>query len=125
MIRLAISDDVSYLKYLRKRTFHFIIKKSQYWIPIKDIVYFSSEGRRICVVSLYEKYYFYDKLDAIHNKMLKKENLFIRIHKSYLVNVCHIKMYEPDNVIVIGNERLPISRSKKVQIKNILQKMRK
>jgi len=106
------------------QVFYFYHKNHNYWLPINEIVYFFSDGRRVGVVSINKNYFFYDKLDAVNEVMQNKANKFIRIHKSYLVNMCYITVYQPDNVIMKGNESLPISRSKRSLIKNILHKER-
>ncbi|MCL2051049.1 MAG: LytTR family DNA-binding domain-containing protein [Lachnospiraceae bacterium] len=107
---------------IEEQAFRFSHNTCYYSIPIKDIIYFSSEGRKICVVSLDKKYYFYGKLDLINNEMQKKAIIFLRIHKSYLVNKRYITIYQQDFIEVAGKECLPISRSKKKAIRNILHK---
>jgi len=110
---------------IENQTFYFCHKNYNYWLPINEIIYFFSDGRRIGIVSTNGIYYFYDKLDIVYSALQNKTSKFLRIHKSYLVNMYHIKAYQPDNVIVKGNEILPISRSKRHYIKNILHNERK
>ena len=102
------------------QSFCFYYKTFYYAVPVKEIIYFFSDGRKIGVVSLHKRYYFYGKLDLINNEMQKMANIFLRIHKSFLVNMRHIRMYNVDHIEVEGNECLPISRSNKNVIKNAL-----
>ncbi|MCL2717338.1 MAG: LytTR family DNA-binding domain-containing protein [Lachnospiraceae bacterium] len=104
------------------QTFRFFHKAYYYSVPVKEIIYFFSDGRKVGIVSLHKKYYFYGKLDLITNEIQKKASVFLRIHKSYLVNKRYITIYQSDFIEVKGNELLPISRSHKKAIRNILAK---
>lgn len=104
---------------LEHQTFHFSIKSYYHSVLAKEIIYFFSEGRRVGVVSIHKTYYFYGKLDYVNNEMQKHLNAFLRIHKSYLVNMRHIKVYQSNYIEVTGDVCLPISRSKKKAVKDI------
>lgn len=99
--------------------FHFSIKSCFHSVPAREIIYFFSEGRRIGVVSKDKTYYFYGKLDFVNHEMQKCMSIFLRIHKSYLVNMRHVMVYHADCIEVTGNASLPISRSKKKAVKDI------
>lgn len=55
------------------------------------------------------------------NNFLKRlpEDLFIRSHKSYIINRKKVKAFTT-STIEINNKKIPISRSYKLQILNIL-----
>ena len=103
------------------QAFCFSHRMVYYSIPIKEIIYFFSEKRRIGVVSLHQTYYFYGKLEQIEEQ-LNKFNTFLRIHKSFIVNKRYISIYQNDYIQVKGNEKLPISRSKRKSTKEALIK---
>lgn len=64
--------------------FEFQTQNSTYRISYKDILYFQSTGRKINIVMKKEIRTFYGKLNEIEKRI--PENVFLRIHKSYLVN---------------------------------------
>lgn len=103
-----------------KNEFYFSYKGFYYSVPVKEIIYFFSEGRRVGVVSKNCINYFYEKLDEVEEKMKNRSYNFLRIHKSYLINRRHISIYQYNNIEMKGNENLPISRSKMKIVRDIL-----
>lgn len=79
-------------------------------VRVREILYFESNKRmvRICMENG-DKYMFYSKLDRVENILSKYNHLFLRIHKSYLVNAAQIFQYYPKYVIMRNKERLPVS----------------
>ncbi len=56
---------------------------------------------------------------ADYTNILKSE-AFIRPHRSYIVNVNHItKVNMNENIILIGNHNVPLSRAAKKEFKSI------
>ena len=52
---------------------------------------------------------------------LLQEHSFMRVHKSYLVNMKHIRMYEKEGILKISNgDSVAVSRRKKEEIKKLL-----
>jgi DNA-binding LytR/AlgR family response regulator len=96
-----LDDDETFTYYVRPDYIH---------VPINDIQYFASEGRRTHIVSKTSRDTFYQKLDEIERLIKTKEGHFIRIHKSYLVNSRFISCYNRDCVVLNNGERLRISR---------------
>ena len=107
------------------QTFCFCHKNCHYWVPVREIIYFYSDGRKIGVVCTHKRHFFYGKLDSVNEEMKGKANIFLRIHKSYLVNLRYITLYQSNCIEVAGKENLPISRSRMNVIKNVLHKERK
>lgn len=93
------SDSFSY--YVRPEYFH---------VPVNEIRYFASEGRRTHIVSTNRRDTFYQKLDVVETLLGRKNCQFMRIHKSYLVNAGYISGYSRDYVMLTTGERLRISR---------------
>ena len=88
--------------------FEYKSRHSKYKIPIKDIVYFGSDSKKVKVFLLENEYEFYGKLSDIKQEL---NNLcFILIHKSYLVNYLHVIEYEYDYVKMSNEAILPISQ---------------
>lgn len=94
---------------------HFIYYKRPQYVttPLSDILYFSSEGRRIRLISQItddSENEFYDKLDNVEEQLSKKKCHFVRIHKSYLVNTQYIASYDKNHLKLITGECLNISK---------------
>lgn len=77
-------------------------------IPIKKILAFSSDRRKI-VISLQDggKPDFYGKLDALEQEL---PDYFIRCHNRHLVNLNHVTALEKD-CCVCGSLQFPVSRA--------------
>lgn len=96
-----LDDSDSFSYYVRPEYFH---------IPLNEIRYFASEGRRTHVVSANRRDTFYRKLDVVEMLLRQKNCQFLRIHKSYLVNAGYISGYSRDYVMLTTGEQLRISR---------------
>jgi two-component system LytT family response regulator len=86
-------------------------------IKLDDIVYCEAK-------SSYTVFRFVNKKQAIISKPLSEyekllsENSFLRVHKSYLINLMHVKEYlrgEGGNVVMTDGTEIEVSRRKKEQ----------
>ena len=77
-------------------------------IYINDINYVESEGRLIKFYLDGEVITTYGKISDIEGEL---DISFVRIHKSYLVNMNKIKNYALNKVVLENNKVLPISRT--------------
>ncbi len=85
-------------------------------IKIRSILYFSSGGRKISIITSNKNFEFYSKLDEIES--LLSENGFIRIHQSYLINPAYIRYIVSSDVIMDNGDYLPISRSRAKEVRD-------
>ena len=106
---MALDDANSFSYYVRPDYVH---------IPIENIRYFASEGRRTHIVSDQCRDTFYQKLDDVERLINQKNGQFLRIHKSYLVNASYICSYSREFVTLITGERLRISKYEYYKILN-------
>ncbi len=53
-------------------------------------------------------YQIYDKLDSVERKLAGYG--FLRIHKSYLVNLKHVDMYDRQEAVLDNGERIVIAK---------------
>ena len=104
-----------------KKVFRFSHSRTNYKINIKDIIYFESEGRIIKVHTKGSTYEYYDKLSNIE-KLLREQN-FLTIHKSIIVNYSHIVSYKYDEVALSNGKILPISQSNRKRIRTELMEL--
>ena len=78
----------------------------EYMIPFREIRFVESRNKHIIVHSIRGDYSFYGKLDEVCCSAD-----FIRIHKSYLVNSCYVRLMKADSVELDCKTALPISRT--------------
>lgn len=82
-------------------------------IPYKDIIYFESFLKKIKIVSVNFEDEFYGSLDKIKDSLPKN---FISPHRSYVVNFSNIISIKTNNLTMLNEETIPISRN---NLKNI------
>lgn len=74
-----------------------------------DIEYISSSNHTLCVhLHSGQEYSFYGKLDDMEKRL--KSNLFVRCHKSFIVNLSYVSKMASDG-FYIGDTLISISRS--------------
>lgn len=96
----------------------FSIKAESFAIPYSDIIYLESSQRAIylyTVKPLQVGDHFYGKMEDL-TKELEPEG-FLRIQKSYLVNMAHIKKLSYDLVVLSNGKELTVSQKRYAQIK--------
>ncbi|MBU3811131.1 MAG: LytTR family DNA-binding domain-containing protein [Candidatus Niameybacter stercoravium] len=96
--------------------FRYKKKHESYQIHVKDILYFESMGRQIRMVTIDGEDQFYGKLEEILAQVAKHQ--FMQIHKSYIVNYNQIMQFKYETVIVSDGDHLPISQSRRKDIRN-------
>jgi DNA-binding LytR/AlgR family response regulator len=100
--------------------FCYKIRGHRYQQDIEKILYFESIKRQIRMVCYDKKdVLFYDRLDTIESEHQAHD--FWRIHHSYLVNYRNIKEVSFDNVTMINNDVIKISRNYRDETKKRLQ----
>lgn len=105
----ALDDEHSFSYYVRPDYIH---------VAVDKIRYFASEGRRTHIVFDECRDTFYQKLDVVEKLIRRKNGMFLRIHKSYLVNAKYISSYSRDYVTLTTGEKLRISKYEYYKILN-------
>lgn len=108
-IELSIRDN---------QFFEFNIGKIFYKIPLKDILYFESERKKIRVITKSDSKEYYGKLSDVQAVIESSE--FLDIHKSYLVNCFHVVEYQYDSIKLANGDSLPISQNNRKVIREKL-----
>lgn len=112
-----VIDSVSKLIVNNDQVFSFEYKWKQHRIHLNDILYFISDHR---LIVLYTKdgssYEFYGKMNEVEAQLKKMTSVFLRVHKSYLLNMNHIKIFESHDVIMQDDKSFPISTRKRKDV---------
>lgn len=88
-----------------------------YRIPVKDIIYFESSDKEIKIVTATQEDTFYGRIQEVFEAIARYQ--FIKIHRSYIVNYLHTALFKYDEVIMSNGVRLPISQSKRKEVRKI------
>ncbi|WP_054025659.1 LytR/AlgR family response regulator transcription factor [Bacillus sp. FJAT-28004] len=97
-------------------------------IPMKDISYFEIRKRVVTVhYKGNESFEFYGTMDQLMHQLQGKD--FIRVHRSYIVNLQYIAKFQPQNLQLKTDECIPIGvtymRSVKQEFSNYICQMSK
>lgn len=97
--------------------FRFQCGKEYHSIPYGEIIYFTSDKRKIIIVTQKTEYCFYGKMKELIEKLPSD---FIMIHQSYIVNQKYIVQYTYENVELERQTVLPISTKYRKQVRKYL-----
>lgn len=109
--RSFLSDEESYVYYQRPK-----YKKEM----LSNILYFTSDRRKIIMHCLDGNHEFYDTLNQVEEEVCSKNNSFIRTHQSHLINRKYISQYNTREIILKSGEILTISKNRKRSTKKKL-----
>lgn len=103
-------------KILKKdmQKFEFHLGHDFYYISFGDIIYFSSEGRKIKIFTIHGEHEFYGKLRDATNRL---SDNFLVIHHSFVVNSEYVLRYNYDTVELVNGTILPISKANRKQVR--------
>lgn len=108
------------VKLLDKEKNFFEYKNSNvtFSVPIRDILYFESHGRKVNMVLVNETRSFYGKLSSVEEDINNRD--FIMIHKSYLINFNFCIEYNYEYVKMLNQEVLTISQNNRKAVREKL-----
>lgn len=79
-------------------------------IPLSDILFFETVGRKIKVHTKKKEYLVDNKIKNLEKEL--EDRNFFRVHKSYLVNICYVKEHDQSTVTMQNDEVVFVSRLK-------------
>ena len=88
--------------------FCFQVRGETLRIKQKEILYIESDKRQLRIVTVNEEHCFYGKLEDAEKSLGKQ---FLRCHRSFLINTEQIKKYSGEEILLQGENTIPISRS--------------
>lgn len=115
-------DNVFRLAGKNNDIFAYQNKQGCFQVKYKEILYFQSNGRVIYVVTEKGTGSFYGKLSQVAEKVPRE--LFLRIHKSYLINHTHVRRFAYDWVEMVNGDTLGISKANRVEIRRMIRENR-
>lgn len=83
-------------------------------IPMEDIYYFESELRSICVVSKQGRHTFTGRISSVEEQTVGHG--FVRIHKSFIVNMKHIHNIYKDSITLDTGDTIPLSHHRHKEV---------
>jgi DNA-binding LytR/AlgR family response regulator len=99
-----------------KQSFSYKKDKSVYYVPLGNIIYFEGQNRMIKIVKTDGEDEFYGVLDSVTNEL--SDYMFIRIHRSYLINYNHISKSIYSEVEMSNGHVITIGRNKRKALRN-------
>ncbi|MFV0466052.1 MAG: LytR/AlgR family response regulator transcription factor [Lachnospiraceae bacterium] len=97
------------------RTFSYKKSYTTYKVKISDILYFESSDKKIRIVTVHGDDTFYDRLTNVCQKL--QGTSFLQIHKSYFVNLTHVRTFRYEQLIMTNSDVLAISQSKRKEVR--------
>lgn len=107
--------------------FRYETRKNMFLLPLRNILYFQSDLKYVDIRLLeHPDQRIYGKLSDME-QALERDNLadrFVRIHKSYLVNIRHITLLDKvtHSVVLTNGEQLPISSIQYAAVQQVLNR---
>lgn len=106
------------LKIKRGETFTYSIKGETHRIPVANILYFESRGRKLRMVRTNDTAEFYGRISDLAIHLCNKR--FVQIHKSYIINLDYIHLVKGNNITMYNGDVLPLSRDRKASFTEML-----
>ncbi len=99
------------LREMRKNEMYFVYETNRNIVklPMKEILYFESNNKKVEAYMTTGVHSFTAKLDAVERSLERSETAFLCIHKSYLINFAHITRFNGDRVELSNGNILRIS----------------
>ncbi|MGL6057258.1 MAG: LytR/AlgR family response regulator transcription factor [Culicoidibacterales bacterium] len=115
-VQAVFEKILSYKQEVKQKTI--LVKSGQnlYTIDLRKVVYFESSLRTITVhFNDHKQLKFYKKLDELEKEVATCD--FLRIHRSYLVNLLYVQNIVESDVVTVYNQQLPISKKYAATVK--------
>ncbi len=104
------------LERIDNTTINFFIRddKTQVRITAESIVYIEISHRKTKVVTEDKTYFTTHTLDYFKDRLVS--SIFAQPHKSYIINFNFITAYERDEIVLDGQYKISVSRSKQTEL---------
>lgn len=92
--------------------------KKIYRIDQRSIVSIQSSGKIITIHTTAQEYSYYGKLSDCMQQL--NSNVFINVHKSYIININYVTEYKSNELILTDTSRIPISQARRQYVKEFI-----
>lgn len=96
--------------------FRYSYQRTNRKIPIRDILYFESNKRKIYIITKKDRFELYGKLNDIECSLKNSKVSFLRVHQSFLINYKHVSGLGYDFAIMDNGIRISISEDRRKRI---------
>lgn len=96
--------------------FHFKIKKNNFKLKYRDILYFESMLRKILLVTQNGHFEFYGNLNELTDQL---PEYFVQIHRSYIINSKMIKAFLGNSVLMQNDVEITVSQPYRNKLKEV------
>ncbi len=93
---------------IKKRFFTYKLGKRNYTENLDRILYFESKGRKVNINTIDQVIECYGTMKSVLEQV--ELQMFVQIHKSYIINMEYLKTIEGEYVILKDEQKLPISK---------------
>jgi len=104
----AINKGMRYLG--NSNQFFYQFQKETKRVNCSDIIYFKSELRTVVIVTTSGEEVFYSRIATLKDEL---PDYFVQIHQSYIINLYKVKSFKINEIIMINDEHVPVSRKYK------------
>ncbi|MBR6478398.1 MAG: response regulator transcription factor [Lachnospiraceae bacterium] len=91
-------------------------------VPLEKLIYVEAQNNSVRIVMTDQEYVIRKKLSDLETELAEQSDLFVRIHRGYLVNLQHVKKNHGAVVSMSNGDTLSVSRSLAVAFKEALLK---
>ena len=95
-------------------------KKSIDFVSIENIIFLKAESNYTRIIMKNDEQHMVSRTLKSFEKAIRSTS-FVRIHQSYIINIDYLQSIE-QNIAVVANHQLPISRSRKNDTINSIKK---
>jgi DNA-binding LytR/AlgR family response regulator len=103
----------------KESSFILEIGQTNYCLNIRKLMYVKATGKYLDIYLTDRTFYIRYQISQLEEKL--ENHGFLRIHKSYLVNIRYIYLLEPGSVILENQQSLPVSRHRFHEVQQKLQ----
>lgn len=112
---VALMDKILRIQGENTACLEFQNKGKIYKIPYGDILYLQSERRKINVITVKGIKEYYGKLSEAEMRL--PSNIFLKIHKSYIINTRFVEEYAYERITMVDGSVLNVSQTQRPLVK--------
>lgn len=109
----AVDDAIYRIENTENKLIDIQVGGASFMIKLNEITYFSSDRRKITVHMGGENISFYEKMNHLEKRVKELSDYFVRVGKSYLVNLQRAKKVSRDEIELYDYTIIPVSRGYK------------